>query len=315
MTMPTINDIQAVDPVLTNMLVAFLQDSANFVAQRVFPQIPVVTDSGTYYEIDQKNTMLDQMKARAPGAQYALGGFAVSTSTYATKQWALGVPIADEIRANSQLPGDLETLAVEFLGQESLIRKERAWATDFMVINVWGTDGSVSNKWSDYAASDPVADFGTARRTISQAVGRMANTAVVGELVRDRLVNHPDLIDRVKYTEMATFAGVEQALAAILKLDSFLVASAIYNSANEGQTGSYSAIVDDDCLIMHVAPRPGLMVPSAGYTFTWAPGGGNGTIMRNRSDETDSDLVKIKEQWDQKVISAGCGYFFADCTD
>ena len=45
MTIPTLNDIQAVDPVLTNILVGYKQADTRFVASKVFPAVPVDKDS------------------------------------------------------------------------------------------------------------------------------------------------------------------------------------------------------------------------------------------------------------------------------
>lgn len=313
MTIPTVNDLHAVDPVLTNMLVAYYQSEERFVAMRAFPAVPS-DKSGTYYVFDKKYWFTDEMKERAAGEQYARVGFGTSTATYSTLQWALAHSIADEARAASQVPLDLETAAVRFLGLKSLIRKERAWAADFMTTSVWATDGSISNKWSDYTNGDPVADITTGKRTISQSTGKYPNLLIMGEIVRDRLINHPDLLDRIKYTQTATGGNVETALSAIFGVN-VLVGAAIYNTANEGQTASLSPIIDDDALLLYATPSPSVFEASGGYTFAWAGGGGTGSIMMNRDDLNDTDLVKIKEQWDQKAVATDLGYFMADCVD
>lgn len=316
MPLPTINDVQAVEPVLQNMLVAYINAESRFVADRVFPSVSVDKDSGTYYLFTKKYWFADEMEERAPGAQYPRGITGVSTATYKTLQYALSEVIADETRANSQVPMDLETAAMRKLAHQVLIRKERAFAADFMTTSVWTTDTSVSNKWSDYAASDPVADFRNAKRTISQLTGLRPNTAVMGEIVIDRLANHPDLIDRLKYVVRAEADTVEAGLAALFGIQNILVGEAIYNSANLGQSATLSAIIDDDCLVCYTSPSPGVFEASAGYTFAWAPGGGTGSAYPVvRLEENDADMIKVKMQWDQKVVSADCGVFHSDCVD
>lgn len=316
MTLPTAKDLQAVDPVLTNILVGYYQQQDRFIAGRVFPSVPVDKDSGTYYIFTQKYWFTDSMEERAYGGDFAFGNYGVETSTYTTAQWALAKSIADEERANSQLALDLETAAVRWLGMKALLRKERAWAADFMKTSVWGTDGSITYKWSDYDSSDPVGDLATARRTISQATGYAPNKLVIGEIVRDRLINHPDLIDRIKYTQVATQGSVETALAALFMVQDVLVGMAIYNSANEGQTASYSAIIDDDALLLYTTPTPSIFEASAGYTFTWAAGGGDGQIYSPYRDYgKHSDVIQAKMQWDQKAVAANLGYFISDCVD
>ena len=317
MSLPTVKDVQAVDPVLTNLLVGYYQQETRFVADRVFPSLPVDKDSGTYYNFTKKYWFLDNMAARAYGAKYARADFGVETGTYTPAQWALSKPIADEERANSQIPMDLESAAVRFLGMQALIRRERLFAAGAMVTGAWGAaDGTVSNKWSDYSASDPVGDVRTGKRTISQLTGFTPNLMVMGEIVEDRLVNHPDLIDRIKFTQQAGITTVKGALAALFGVERVLTAEAIYNSANEGQDASMSPIFDDDFFLVYVNPRPSRFDPSGGYTISWAPGGGMGGIMPTiRDDEADSDLVKIKNQYVHKIVASDVGYIVLDVTD
>ena len=313
MTQPTLASLALVDPVLTGMLVGYAQADDRFVASKVFPQVPSANKSGTYPIFTKKYWFTDEMVTRAPGSKYARSGYGVSSTTYDTLQWGLEHPIPDENREENQTGMPLEMAGVNWLAQKSLIRKERAWAADFMKTGVWGTDDSNSaTDWDDYAAGDPISDVLTATRTISNNTGSAANTMVLGYIVHNALVNHPDIIDRVKYTSPALQAQIMGILAAAFGVQNYWVSKASYNSANEGQTFAGAAIIDDDCLVCHVTPIPGKFVPSAGYTFSWNGGGGMGEIRTYRDDSVDSDILKSKEQWDQKAVATDVGYFFSD---
>ena len=49
-----------------------------------------------------------------------------------------------------------------------------------------------------------------------------------------------------------------------------LVAAAIINNGAEGATNNFGFIVTaKDALLAYCEPQPGIMVPSAGYIFTW----------------------------------------------
>lgn len=317
MSLPTVNDVGAIETVLTNMLVGYQQADTRFVASRVFPALPTKFDSGTYYTFEKLYWFSDTMKTRAAGGMFARGDIGVSTGTFKTLQYALEFAIADETRANSQVPMDLETAAVRWLSQKSLIRKERAFAADFMKTSVWngGTDGSVTYKWSDYDDSDPVADVLTGLRTISNATGTKPNTAVMGAIVQQRLLNHPDLIDRVKYVTQATLGNIDNALAAVFGIQNWFVSDASYNSADEPQTFTGTAIIDDDILLCYVTPTPGIFEASSGYTMAWGGGGGTGTIYNVRDDKVHADLIQIKEQWDQVAVASDLGYIILDVVD
>jgi len=270
--------------------------------------VSVPQDSGTFYTRTQGHWFLDAMAKRAPGADFPTTEYAVSTDTYACVQWAQSEPIPVEVRANSQIPMELETLSVQHLGQLSMLRKEIQFVSDFIAASVWTTqDNDSATDWDDYVSGDPVSNVRTGRRGINQLTGMRPNTFAVGEIVHDALANHPDIIDRIKYTAMATASTIENALAAVFGVDRYLVAEAIYNSSNPAQNASYSAIFDDDALLCYVSPSPGLFSATAGLTFTWAGGGGDGSIYRYFSNEKHADIVQIKESWDQKQIGAGLG--------
>ncbi|MBU2249086.1 MAG: major capsid protein [Gammaproteobacteria bacterium] len=317
MALPSVTDVQSVDVVLTNLLVAYEQADTRFVASKVFPVVNVEKDSGSYYIFTPKYWHASLMEPRAPGARFPRGDFGVTTGTYATLQFGLEKAIPDEVRANSQLPADLEASAVRWLAQQSLLKKEIAWATDFMITSYWNntTDGTETGKFSDLIASDPVGDFDTAKRAVNVNTGYIPNTAVMGQIVEDRLRNHPDIIDRLKYVQMATAANLQSGLGAVFGISNWLVSSAMYNSANLGQDASNAAIIDDDLLICYVDPNPGIWTASAGYTFAWSGAGGAGAIDRYRDEPAKSDVVRSQEQWDQAAVADELGYFYLDCTD
>jgi len=318
MPKPTQTDVRAVDPVLTNMLEGYINEDSRFVADRAFPGVPVASSQGTYFVFDKKYWMADDANVRAWGSDFPQGGFGLSTDTYATIQYATSHSLPVEVQADNQAPMDLLQASIRRLAHIIAIRKERLWAAVAMASN-WtttATGGTTSDKWSTYATSDPVADVRTAKRTISQLVAMEPNKFVCGEIVYDKLINHPDLIDRIKYTSAATVSTMEQALAAVLGVEELLVGTAIYNTANEGQTVSMGAIVDDDALLCFSPPSPGLFQPAAGYCFHWAPGGGLGGVLpRYFDDGKRSDVVQALAQVDYEIVAADCGYFFSDYVD
>jgi hypothetical protein len=312
MSQPTANSVQVVDPVLTNMLLAYMQADDRFVADRVAPAIPVDTITSTYYALTQSYWFADEAQQRAPGGSVARGGYGITSATVETIQYALGHIIPREVRANNQVPMSLERVAAQWLSQQHLINRERRFSAAAMVTGVWGTSNTSATDWDDFANSDPASDVLTGKRTISQATGMAPNQMVMGEIVMDALNNHPDLIDRIKYTQAATATSIRAALAAIFEME-ILVGKAIYNSAQEGQTASYAAIIDDDCLLVHTTPGADMMTASGVKTFMWQPGGGLGSIEPIWFDNAaKSDVLDSMQQNAHKITASNLGYIFLD---
>lgn len=312
MALPTINDVQLIEPVLTNMLVGYRQNESRFVASRAFPVVSVGNDSGSYPILTKKYWFTDGLLPRAPGDPFARVEYGVETGTFKTMQYAADHAIPDEIRANSQIPMELERVGVELLGQKSMLRKEIQFAADFMKTGVWGTDNSSATDWDDFTNGDPVGDLMLASETISNNTGYAPNTLIVGHIVHRALMNHPDVLDRIKYVMAAGQDNIRTALLSILGIDNYLVSRATYANINEAGTFAATPIIDDDALFIYANPSAGVFDASAGKTLVWLPGGGEGTIYRYRENSRHADILQHKEQWDQVVTAADLGYFFSD---
>lgn len=314
MPTPTASDVQPVDPILTNMLVGYMQADARFLAGRLAPTVMVDKDSGTYFIFTKKYWFFDNLQARAPGGSFPDLNLGVESTTYTTFQYAGAFPLPEEVAANSQVPMDLLQAGLRMLAQSSLIRKEVALAADFWANGVWGTtDNNSTTDWDDFAAGDPVNDVLTASRTISNNTGMDPNTLAVGYIVDQALKLHPDILDRLKYTTAATAQNVEAALAAIFGKSNYWVGKSTYSNTNESAAFSATAIIDDDALVCHVDPAAGLFGATALKTFAWAAGGGLGGIRRYTDEAHDTERLKHKEQWDQKAVATDLGYLFLDC--
>ncbi len=311
MAQPTRNDVH-IDTFLTEMSVAYRNANTAFIADAVFPPVPVAKDSGKYPEYTRDYWLRVEMKMRAYGAEHPRAGYPISYGTYNTEQFSLEHAIPDEIAAAADNPIDLDRDGMEWLTQQMLLKRELSFAANFMKTGVWGTDDTLATDWSDGDNSDPIGDVRTARRIIAQAIGRPANTMAMGLIVHDALLCHPDILERVKYSEAATMENINSALAAVFGMERYLVSEAIYATNKEGQSASLSPVIDDDCLVCYANPTPGLLSPSAGYSFVWPDGGGAGSIYRWRDERVESNVLRAKMQYDQKLVSGDGGYFFSD---
>ncbi|MCZ7544655.1 MAG: major capsid protein [Anaerolineae bacterium] len=306
-----------IDGFLTEMSVAYRNQVSAFIADRVFPVVEVAKDSGKYPEYTRDYWLRPEMQVRAYGAAHPRAGYPISYGAYTTEQFSLEHPVPDEIAAAADNPIDLDRDGMEWLTQQMLLKRELSFAERFMVAGVWShednnTGAGVGIDWDDYDNSDPIGAVRACRRTVAQAIGRPANVMAMGLIVHDALLNHPDVLERIKYSEAATTANVNAAMAAVFGVEHYLVSEAIYAANAEGQAASLSPIVDDDCLICYANPTPGLLSPSAGYTFVWPAGGGAGTIYRWRDERVESDVLRGKMQYDQKMVAADGGYLLID---
>ncbi|NAZ37154.1 major capsid protein [Rubellimicrobium sp. CFH 75288] len=321
---PTPGDVHVNAP-LTNISVAFLQSRDDFIATRVFPNIPVQKQSDRYFVFDRHDFNRDEMALRAPSTESVGGGYSIdSTPTYFCNEWAFHKDIPDQVRNNADAALNPDREATHFVTHKALIRREKLFVDAYFKPGVWATDIAGVNaspgagqvlRWND-ANSDPIKNVRDAKRAMRESTGFEPNKLVLGRAVYDALVDHPDIIDRVKYgqTAGAPARGTLNVLAQLLEIDELLVMNAIESAPKEGQPGAGSFIGGKHALLVHAATAPGLMTPSAGYTFSWVGQIGaaeDGLRIRQfRMEQLKSDRVEIEMCLDMKKVAADLGYFF-----
>ncbi len=314
MPQPTSTDVH-VDAILTNMSIAYLQESYAFVAGRAFPGVNVQKQTDKYFTYSQADFFRDQVQRRADGTESAGTGYSLSTASYSCDVYALHKDIGDQTRANADAPLNMDMDTTRFLSQQMLIRQEVQWAADAFATGIWGTDATPGTLW-DAASSTPIADVETAKNTVLTNTGYVPNTIVMSYKVFSALVDNSDIVDRIKYTSQESVT--EELLARLFGVDRVLIMAGTYNTAAEGATASYSQIGDKDVLVCYTPANPGLMVPSAGYNMVWtgvSAGLGTGAaISRYRLEERKADRIEIEAAFDFKIVSSALGYFLSNVT-
>lgn len=313
-----------VNGLLTNVSVAFLNAPNAFVADTVFPRLPVQKQSDVFAVYNRADMLRDEMQLRGPGSESAGGGYRTSTDSYRCDVWAFHKDVDDQTLANTDAPYNAFRDATVYVTEKELIKRETQFVTNFFSTGIWtgstsGSDlvaGTDFVAWDD-VASDPVGLISDNCEAIEGATGRWPNQLTVSRKGWNALKNHPDIQDRI-----AGAAGpgnpaiaTRAAVAAILELERINVASSVKATSAEGATAAVSYIVGNHALLSYSPAAPSLMEPSAGYTFVWSGlvGSVEGRrIKRFRMEENAADRVEIEAAFDQKVVSAICGAFMTN---
>ena len=322
MPQPTSSQVH-VDAILTNISVAYMQRSENFIADKVFPVVPVDKQSDKYFVYTKNDWFRDEAQVRSDGSESVGSGYNIATDTYYADVFAIHKDIGDQTRANADAPINVDREAAEFVTHRLLQRREQQFVTDFMSTGVWANDvaGVASGpssgetiRWSTYATSDPIEDIEAGKASVLSTTGFEANTLVLGYEVFRQLKNHPDLVDRIKYTSSQTIT--EDMLARMFDIDRVLVSKSVKATNAEGATGAYDFTTGKTALLAHVAPSPGLLTPSAGYIMQWTGvSGGMGLTVGTSSFRLESlkaTRVEAELAFDNKVVATDLGYLWSD---
>lgn len=335
MPQPTVSDVHVNRP-LTMISIAYIQDAKNFVADQIFPNIPVQKQSDVYFRYDRTDFWRNQYQKRAPGDESAGSGWKIdATQTYYADEWSLHKDVPDSIRANADTPLDFDRDSTIWLSQQALISREVNWVNNYFSTGLWsGVTGSTGTditgvsaspgvnqvlQW-DNANSTPVQDVKANADLINLLTGYRPNKMAIGRQVWTKLSDHPEMVDRIKYgTSSPTNPAIvsRQAVAALMELDEILVASGVQVTSAENPSFEASKtsafIAGKSALLAYVNPAPSIMTPSAGYTFSWTGRAGTGPqgqrIKTIRLEWKETDRVEGSMAYSQKAVATDCGIY------
>jgi Phage major capsid protein E len=330
---PTLTDVH-VQAALTNVAVAYLQSEDNYVADKVFPMVPVQFQANKYFVWSKADFFRDEAQLRADAVESAGSGVNLTTQSYAAEVWALHQDIGPQVRANADPAVDVDVTITRVLMQKLLIRRDRFFMTKYMTTSVWGTDntGTAASSggspgtttpvfWDDDANGDPFTDLALGQTTILTNTGYLPNMLLMSWNVYQALRKHPLVIDRIKYTNPA-YAGTvtPQLLAEAFDIAQIVVSKAVYNSAQENLSATMAFVAGKNALLVYRPPAPGLMVASAGYTFGWTgfTGLNNLGIRVSQIPMNWLGLGTVRTEgemaFDMQVVGKDLGYFFSGIT-
>ncbi len=272
---------------LTNMSMAFFASAGDYVATSIFPICPVDFPTGFYYVFNKGDLARDNVQRKPKFGKVTPAQMGHTDETYkcAVDQVIVGIDLIGALnyqRANVPPSIDPKRAKNRFVTDQLLLHLDIAFANSFFKEGVWGNEfegiasgtavgGNQFIKFSD-ANSDPIKLFDARKRQIRLDGRRMPNKLTLGYDTFLALKEHPDLLERVKYTgSTANPAQVnERVLAELFGVDEVKVLYATYNAAEEGQEDDMQFICEPDgALLSYTTPSPRIDEPSAGYIFTW----------------------------------------------
>jgi hypothetical protein len=171
---------------------------------------------------------------------------------------------------------------------------------------------ALSNNWANLTDGDPVNDIYTGRDAIRRQTGFTPNVMVMGDHAWSRFSRHPDIIEFIRGKGDSTGGGPvsEAQVQAAFSIGRIIVGKGLKNTAAEGVNGVYTDIWSTACVLLYVAPAPGLMEPSHGYTFRWTPAGLPGALAVERytNQRQKTESVEVHMFQDEKVTGTDLGY-------
>ncbi len=306
--MPDVSMVH-VDQALTNVSIAYR--NAQFVADQIFPGIPVTKQSNKYF-IYSKDRFRIVDDARRPGARANEIEWTLSSDTYFCEGHALAQALPDELRANADQALDVDVDTTETLTDLLYLQREilvASKATDTSVITQ-STTLSGTSQWSDFTNSDPIAAVEAEKAAIQKQIGQPPNSMLVSYPVYLELRQHPKILDRFKYAQVSILEP--DHLRSAFSVDNFFIGGALKNLAKEGDPDNFDYVWGKNALLFYKPPAAGRRTVSLGYQFTWLFGANTDgfLVKRYRDESRTADVVEVQLYYDAKVVAPQAAYLW-----
>lgn len=296
-----------IDQALTSFSQQYRNDPTGFIQDVVAPVVPVMRKSGKYAYYPKTNLKAPVNSLRTGEAGTARANMQVQWKSYdELAEHALKDGITKDIYEQYLDPLDPEQDTVTYLMDQLQLEREINLAAKISSTSVITQYASPSVQWNaSTGAGTPFLDIETGVSQMLLNGLHAPNTIVMGYQVWSQLKNHPDLIERVKYSQLATLTT---ELFTSLFVDSGItrtvVAKAAYDTAAEGLSQSQSFIVGKHLWLMYQsAPTlrsvnfmKTLVLKNGRYVDSW--------VNKNRK----TTYFRVNDYYSQFVIGAEAAY-------
>jgi hypothetical protein len=299
------------DQFLTDISLGF--PNQGLVAEQLFPSVLVKKQSDKYYIFGREAWLPEVGDYRAPGTEAnEIPGLTVSSDTYYAQEHALQIAVTDEERENSDTQFQPEQDGTELVTSKILLGREVAMQAMVTTTANFASGLSITlsgtSQFSDYVNSDPIGVIKTGIRAVNQKVFFDPNTAVIPYQVMSILEDHPDIIERIKYSERAILTP--EIIAAVFGLTGRVIVPGV--GIGVGQVGAAGNAISatylwgKDVLLAWVPPRAGLRIPAFAYEYVWSYQQGQSrgaqAVDRWREERRKSDLIRVGRRYDLKMV-------------
>lgn len=317
---------------LTNISVAYFQDQNDFITPSVFPIIPVDFSTGHYSIFSKADLNRDNFERKPEFGHVNPTVLATEKGSYDVKvdQMILGLDkIQEENFRRLGRPGvaDPRIAQAKTLAYQTLLHLDNMFAKNFFKEGVWNNEltgqASAGDNVSTFMQlsndnSEPIKFIQYLKRQARRQNTVTPNVMLCGVDAFDALINHRDIVERIKMGGSSTNPAVanEQTLAQIFGLNSVHQMQSTINAAEYGLDEDMQYICDPkSILLVYANPNPQIDSPSAGYTFSWDPTGNGQPIVVSSYEGHPADHSSFIEgltAFDMKPVCKDLGIFLTN---
>jgi hypothetical protein len=253
---------------LTQAAIKLFQSGEGFVARKAAPRMPVKKLSGTYYKWKQGDLNRNEMVVRGYNSPTPIAAFGKETAMFEINARSLGYNLNDWLKRASDVAIDPSQIIPQLLAYKASLSLELLFSAFAFADTTWfrvvtgvssgaaparTTATGTRIHFSD-ANTDPIKAIREERNDIELATGWKGDAIIFGADLFEAVAMHP--LVRATLTNgsnpiLRDAPANESEIARLCGVKWVGVASAIYNTALEGETATNSRIVPSDGMLLY----------------------------------------------------------------
>lgn len=305
--MPQIGDVHVNGP-LTNFALQ-LRNRA-FIAEEVFPVIPVMKESDLYYTFTREE-LRDVDSRRAAGALAKEVEWVPSTATYTAEEYAMRHLLPDRLVNNADAPvRPRMTTTAKLMKWIQLGQEKRVQALCQGTANSVATVAA-SPKW-DGTSPTIEKDIDTAKDSVRNNCGVEPNAIVLAENVKDVVKRDSTLRDLIRYVINVGAGNKELLMNGELPPVMFnlaiIIAGAVEDTSKLGQSSTIAKIWNDSVPVFYRELAPSLDAVTWGYQMRVQ----NPIVTTYRDDPRKGEWIEASILQAEELVTSSAANLIVD---
>lgn len=296
-----------VDSALSDFATAYQNNG--FIADALSPIIPTDKRSGKFFKRNRRDVSHAVSDLLSPKGKANEADYEVTPGNYSVEDRGLVGYVGAEEQSNADAPLDPRQLRTQHLMQQIMLNRELRVATQFCTSGNYGSNTAAAGGgvWTNETSSTPIADINGAMAAIPFSGEDTAFKAFCSRPVWNALRKHPALL-ALKGVSAGQVS--RQEFAAYFELDELLVSDVWTDTANIGQTASYSRGWTSTVFGVVRVPRiiTGADVSIFGATFRHNPGLQVRTWDEPGIGKGGSEAVQVEMSDDEVIVQSDMGF-------
>lgn len=297
-----------VDKFLTQLSIGYVNDE--FIGEKILPVVPVQSRSDKFFKRNKRDLLnapddLSASRARANEVEITW-----AEDNYSVKDYHLQSFVDKMTEANADEAYMEIVDMTEALTEQLALKREIRYAALLGTAANYGTNtGALTGaEWDEVVTpnNDPLPTIQTILANRWTGGGRTKLIGATTIEVLNALINNTAIRGLFQYTTGGL--ATRQQIAAFMGLDELVVTSARYDTANIGQTESYSRIWPKVFLVARVMVAPSKRTTGLGATFRFTPGSATTQWFDPEPGNIGGTYTKVAVSEDLKLIDTSSSY-------